>query len=65
MSSLISEAKPLSGMMISGYTLSMATEEGRVHYGMFESVDAAKKWVGDLDGYATIFPIYAPVWNRG
>ena len=65
MSSLISKEKPLSGMMVNGYTISILGKEGRVHYGMFESVDAAKNWLGDLDGYATIIPIYAPVWNRG
>jgi len=57
--------KLLPGMMVSGYTVSIYSEEGRVHYGMFETREAALNWIGDLDGWVDIMPIYAPSWNRG
>ena len=51
--------------MVSGYTVSVYGKEGRVHYGMFESQEAALDWAGPLDGYIDVMPIYAPSWNRG
>lgn len=59
------ELKPLDGMYIAGYIISVATTEGVVEYGLFPTKEAANDWGKNFEYPLKITTIYQAVWNRG
>ena len=66
--STISVATPLAGMLVAGYIVLVFPDnanERSAMYGSFATIDSARQWAENLQGIITIYPIYAPSFNRG